>query len=105
EYIIEDSINLAESIPMVEVVVQPRASKHPEIRAFYNNGFQVTESVRNSAKDQIQKSISKLLGFAGYKERYWKSEVISYNKSVRGIWSPFHAAPFTFRKVPKRDEY
>ncbi|PVU87958.1 hypothetical protein BB559_005797 [Furculomyces boomerangus] len=96
-----DSINFSKRNPNVEVVVQPRPSRHPIIRAFYVNGRQRVLCVKNMQKEEVNQTLEKLMGFAGNYNRLWKKPVISNTPSVRGIWSPFHNEPFTFKEAKK----
>ncbi|OMJ30095.1 54S ribosomal protein L51, mitochondrial [Smittium culicis] len=105
EYIVKNSIELAKKLPMIELVVQPRPSRHPIIRAFYANGRQRVYCVKNSSNDEIENTLQRLLGFSGNYNQLWKKPVISNNPSVRGIWSPFNSHQFSISSPKKSENY
>ncbi|KAJ1861424.1 39S ribosomal protein L51, mitochondrial [Coemansia sp. RSA 1722] len=90
EYLQKQAIKFAQENPQIEVVVQPRPSKHPVIRAFYTNGHQKTKCVRKCVVDEIPEVVKSLRDHSGHKLRKWNRYVISDTPSVRGIYSPFH---------------
>ncbi|OLY82974.1 54S ribosomal protein L51, mitochondrial [Smittium mucronatum] len=95
DFLIARSQKLAHANPAIELIVQPRPSRHPIVRAFYANGRQRVYCVKNKTPDEINTVIERLLGFAGNYNQLWKKPVISNNPSVRGIWSPFNSHSFT----------
>ncbi|KAJ2784877.1 39S ribosomal protein L51, mitochondrial [Coemansia interrupta] len=90
EYLQKEAIQFSRNNPQIEVVVQPRPSKHPIIRAFYTNGHQKTKCVRKCTVDEIPEVVKSLRDHSGHKLRKWNRYVISDTPSVRGIYSPFH---------------
>ncbi|KAJ2790737.1 39S ribosomal protein L51, mitochondrial [Coemansia guatemalensis] len=90
EYLQKSAIDFAKENPQIEVVVQPRPSRHPIIRAFYTNGYQKTKCVRKCSVDEIPEVVKSLRDHSGHKLRRWNKYVISDTPSVRGIYSPFH---------------
>ncbi|KAF5208742.1 putative 54S ribosomal protein [Clavispora lusitaniae] len=65
---------------------------HPQVTFHYNNGAKNVVDVRNlSALDLAKKLVehSQKSGNAPFK---FNHKVMSSNESVRGIWSPLHAA-------------
>ncbi|KAJ2456178.1 39S ribosomal protein L51, mitochondrial [Coemansia sp. RSA 2336] len=90
EYLQTEAIEFAKQNPQIEVVVQPRPSKHPIIRAFYTNGQQKTKCVRKCSTQEIPQVVKSLRDHSGRKLLRWNRYVISDTPSVRGIYSPFH---------------
>ncbi|KAJ1960549.1 39S ribosomal protein L51, mitochondrial [Dipsacomyces acuminosporus] len=90
EYLQTQAIHFAKQNPQIEVVVQPRPSKHPIIRAFYTNGRQKTKCVRRCSTEEIPEVVKSLRDHSGHKLLRWNRYVISDTPSVRGIYSPFH---------------
>ncbi|KAJ2002435.1 39S ribosomal protein L51, mitochondrial [Coemansia thaxteri] len=90
EYLQTEAVRFAKENPQIEVVVQPRPSKHPIIRAFYTNGEQKTKCVRKCLTDEIPEVVKSLRDHSGHRLRRWNRYVISDTPSVRGIYSPFH---------------
>ncbi|KAJ1897928.1 39S ribosomal protein L51, mitochondrial, partial [Kickxella alabastrina] len=43
EYLQKQAVKFSQENPQIEVIVQPRPSRHPIIRAFYTNGQQKTK--------------------------------------------------------------
>ncbi|KAJ1951358.1 39S ribosomal protein L51, mitochondrial [Linderina macrospora] len=90
DYLQGAAVKFAKENPQIEVVVQPRPSRHPIIRAFYTNGAQKAKCLRKVKSDDIPEVVKSLRDHAGYKLRRWNKYVISDTPSVRGIFSPFH---------------
>ncbi|CAL9727594.1 large ribosomal subunit protein mL43 [Monosporozyma unispora] len=69
-----------------------KKSGHPVITGFYNNGRNKPICVRNMDPIEINKKLEILMNSSGDILRRWtkNDNVRSLNKSVRGIWSPFH---------------
>ncbi|QSL64865.1 hypothetical protein MERGE_002169 [Pneumocystis wakefieldiae] len=76
--------------PHIEMIVSRRPGKHPIIRGIYVNGREKVICVRNLDPQQILKKAELLRNSSGAKLKKVKWPVSSMNKSVRGIWSPFH---------------
>ncbi|KAF8932444.1 39S ribosomal protein L51, mitochondrial [Dissophora ornata] len=93
DYVKKDLIQFAKEHPHVEVIVTPRPSKHPVIRGLYLNGKDKVICVRNMEPKDIAGKVTLLKESSGNKMKVFKKPVISTTESVRGIWSPFHAAP------------
>ncbi|KAI9505215.1 39S ribosomal protein L51, mitochondrial [Coemansia spiralis] len=90
EYLRKDAIQFAKNNPQIEVIVQPRPSRHPVIRAFYVNGKHKEKCVRKCSADEIPEVVKSLRDHSGHRLQRWKQYVISDTPSVRGIYSPFH---------------
>ncbi|KAJ1834142.1 39S ribosomal protein L51, mitochondrial [Coemansia sp. RSA 2706] len=90
EYLQTEAVKFAQSNPQIEVIVQPRPSKHPIVRAFYTNGQQKTKCVRKCSAEEIPEVVKSLRDHSGHKLHRWNRYVISDTPSVRGIYSPFH---------------
>ncbi|KAJ2795933.1 39S ribosomal protein L51, mitochondrial [Coemansia sp. 'formosensis'] len=90
EYLQKEATRFASENPQIEVVVQPRPSKHPIVRAFYTNGEQKTKCVRRCSAGEIPEIVKSLRDHSGHKLHRWNRYVISDTPSVRGIYSPFH---------------
>ncbi|KAJ2660926.1 39S ribosomal protein L51, mitochondrial [Coemansia sp. RSA 1199] len=90
KYLQTRAIQFAHENPQIEVVVQPRPSKHPIIRAHYTNGLQKTKCLRGVQEDEIPEVVKSLRDHSGMRLRRWKKYVVSDTPSVRGIYSPFH---------------
>ncbi|PVU92748.1 hypothetical protein BB561_003629 [Smittium simulii] len=101
QFLLKEALNLAKEYPMVEIIVKPAPYKHPVAIAHYNNGKKLEFCLRNLPEIKVKKNIERLLGFAGFEKRLWKERVLSTTPSVRGIWSPFHTTPFSFRDCKK----
>ncbi|KAI9793842.1 MAG: 39S ribosomal protein L51, mitochondrial [Peltula sp. TS41687] len=88
--------SFARANPSIEITVSPRPSAHPIIRGSYVNGREKVVCVRNLSTRQILKKAVLLRDASGKKNR-WRTRagvVLSGGQeSVRGIWSPMHAAP------------
>ncbi|KAJ2524010.1 39S ribosomal protein L51, mitochondrial [Coemansia sp. RSA 2049] len=90
EYLQKEALEFAKGNPQIEVIVQPRPSKHPLIRAFYTNGKQKTKTVRKCSIEEIPEVVKSLRDHSGHTLRRWNKYVLSDTPSVRGIFSPFH---------------
>ncbi|KAJ1794083.1 39S ribosomal protein L51, mitochondrial [Coemansia sp. RSA 2399] len=90
EYLQKEALDFAKENPQIEVIVQPRPSKHPLIRAFYTNGKQKTKTLRKCSAAEIPEVVKSLRDHSGHKLLRWNKYVISNTPSVRGIFSPFH---------------
>ncbi|KAI8320616.1 hypothetical protein GQ54DRAFT_312512 [Martensiomyces pterosporus] len=90
EYLQTEAMKFAKENPQIEIVVQPRPSRHPIVRALYANGQQKTKCVRRCSADEIPEVVKSLRDHSGHKLRRWNRYVISDTPSVRGIYSPFH---------------
>ncbi|KAJ2356740.1 39S ribosomal protein L51, mitochondrial [Coemansia erecta] len=90
EYLQTEAVRFAQMNPQIEVIVQPRPSKHPIIRALYTNGQQKTKCVRKCSVDEIPEVVKSLRDHSGVRLRRWNRYVVSDTPSVRGIYSPFH---------------
>ncbi|KAJ1733374.1 39S ribosomal protein L51, mitochondrial [Coemansia biformis] len=91
-YLQSEAIGFAKNNPQIEVIVQPRPSRHPIIRAFYTNGEQKAKCVRRCTVDEIPEVVKSLRDHSGHRLRRWNNYVISDTPSVRGIYSPFHVS-------------
>lgn len=71
-----------------------RKSGHPIIRAEYTNGREKVVCVRNLNIDNVENKMKLLKDSSGDILRKWtkNDNVQTLNNSVRGIWSPLHAA-------------
>ncbi|KAF9581794.1 39S ribosomal protein L43, mitochondrial [Lunasporangiospora selenospora] len=85
EYLKNDLFKFAKEHPHVEVIVNPRPSKHPVIRGLYLNGKDKVVCVRNMQPTGIAEKVSLLKNSAGNKMKHYKKPVISTTESVRGI--------------------
>lgn len=90
EYLQKEVTKFSRENPQIEVIVQPRPSKHPVVRAFYVNGKQKTKCVRTCSVTEIPEVVKSLRDHSGHRLRRWNRFVISDTPSVRGIYSPFH---------------
>lgn len=89
--------NWARRYPQIEFEVV-RRSGHPVVTGWYTNGRQKPICVRNMSPHEIDTKLQLLVNSSGEILRRWtkNDNVRSLNKSVRGIWSPFHTG-----EVPK----
>ncbi|KAJ2782249.1 39S ribosomal protein L51, mitochondrial [Coemansia javaensis] len=92
EYLQTRAVQFARDNPQIEVIVQPRPSRHPIVRAFYTNGQQRTKCVRRCTVDEIPEVVKSLRDHSGHRLRRWNKYVLSDTPSVRGIYSPFHTS-------------
>lgn len=71
-----------------------RKSGHPLLRAEYTNGREKVICVRNLNIDNVENKLKLLKDSDGdiLRRRTKNDNVESLNSSVRGIWSPLHAA-------------
>ncbi|KAI3399401.1 hypothetical protein diail_7128 [Diaporthe ilicicola] len=76
--------------PEIEITVSPRPTKHPIIHAHYINGNIRTICVSSMHANQIQNKVDLLRDSTGESNKKLSKPVKSLNKSVRGIWSPYH---------------
>lgn len=81
----------ARAHPQIEIHVSPRPRKHPVVRGHYINGREKAICVRNLQKEQILAKTELLRDASGEKLKRETKPVTSFNESVRGVWSPFHA--------------
>lgn len=85
----EDIRKVAAENPKVEFVVEKK-SGHPIVQGFYANGNVKSVCVRNYEPSKILEKINLVRNSSGNKLQKYQRAVESNNKSVRGIWSPFH---------------
>ncbi|CAB4252071.1 similar to Saccharomyces cerevisiae YPR100W MRPL51 Mitochondrial ribosomal protein of the large subunit [Maudiozyma barnettii] len=71
-----------------------RKPGHPILRAEYTNGREKVICVRNLSSEGIEAKLKLLRDSSGDQLRRWtkNDNVRTLNSSVRGIWSPIHAA-------------
>lgn len=83
--------NIASKHQQIEFEIVKK-SGHPVITGWYNNGRHKPICVKNMEPMEIDKKLEILMTSSGdILRRYTKNDnVKSLNKSVRGIWSPFH---------------
>lgn len=70
-----------------------KKSGHPVITGYYNNGRNKPICVKNMKPNEIDKKLQILVDSSGDILRRWtkNDNVRSLNKSIRGVWSPFHS--------------
>lgn len=71
-----------------------RKPGHPILRAEYTNGREKVICIRNLPTNVIEEKLKLLRDSSGDQLRRWtkNDNVRTLNSSVRGIWSPIHAA-------------
>lgn len=71
-----------------------RKPGHPILRAEYTNGREKVICIRNLSTNVIEEKLKLLRDSSGDQLRRWtkNDNVRTLNNSVRGIWSPIHAA-------------
>ncbi|KAL3230764.1 Large ribosomal subunit protein mL43 [Nakaseomyces bracarensis] len=86
-----DKLALNEPHIQFEVV---RKSGHPIVRAHYTNGREKVICVRGEDRNVVENRIKQLKECSGeiLHKRVAGHNVETLNTSVRGIWSPLHAA-------------
>lgn len=84
---------LSHELPHIQFNVVKK-SGHPLLRAEYTNGGEKVVCVRNLNIDNVEKKLKLLKDSSGeiLRRRSKNQNVESLNKSVRGVWSPFHSA-------------
>ena len=84
---------IAKEHPYIEFDVV-RKPGHPLLKAEYTNSREKIICVRNMNIDVIENKLKLLRDSSGDVLRHWtkNDNVRSLNSSVRGIWSPLHAA-------------
>jgi large subunit ribosomal protein L43 len=82
----------AKSNPGVEIHISPRPAAHPVIRGHYINGKEKAVCVRNLEMEQVLQKAELLRDASGEVNQRTRGKITSTNESVRGVWSPFHAA-------------
>lgn len=85
--------NVAMANPYIQFDVF-RKPGHPILRAEYTNGREKVICVRNMNIDVIENKMKLLRDSSGDQLRRWtkNDNVRTLNSSVRGVWSPLHAA-------------
>ncbi|KAI9295418.1 hypothetical protein K502DRAFT_364993 [Neoconidiobolus thromboides FSU 785] len=87
-------VPFAKQNPETEVIIKHQPWKHPKIEARYNCGTVREVEIPNFKPKEILTKFQALQSSQGGKEvDFSKRRVLSTNESVRGMWSPFHAAP------------
>lgn len=71
-----------------------RKPGHPVLKAEYTNGREKAICVRNLNIDVVENKMKLLRDSSGEQLRRWtkNDNVQTLNSSVRGVWSPLHAA-------------
>ncbi|KXT16895.1 hypothetical protein AC579_4768 [Pseudocercospora musae] len=82
----------AKENPQIEITVSPRPGRHPVVTGTYINGRIKPICVRNMEVTEIMQKVLLLRNANGEKLRRVTRPVKSLNESVRGVWSPHHAA-------------
>lgn len=83
----------AQQYPSVEFHVLEKPGKHPVLFGNYLNDLTKQICVRKWNIDVVENKLKLLLNASGKKLSKPKHTVVSQNKSVRGIWSPFYVQP------------
>ncbi|VEU19701.1 DEKNAAC100908 [Brettanomyces naardenensis] len=91
--------NFATENPEVEFQVLSKPGFHPVIRGFYTNSQTKQICCRKWNADVIENKLKLLINSSGRQLVKPKQKVVSMNKSVRGIWSPFHVDPSQRYKI------
>lgn len=92
-FLVSERLNdLAKKYKHIEFEIVKK-SGHPVITGWYTNGRNKPICVRNLEPNEIDKKLRLLIDSSGDILRRWtkNDNIRSLNKSVRGIWSPFHA--------------
>lgn len=79
--------------PQVEFKVLTKPGFHPVIKGFYPHDNTKQICCRKWNIDVIENKLKLLINSSGKQLTKPKQNVVSSNKSVRGIWSPFHVDP------------
>ncbi|CCD22644.1 mitochondrial 54S ribosomal protein mL43 NDAI_0A04890 [Naumovozyma dairenensis CBS 421] len=84
---------LAKQYPFIQFHVMKK-SGHPILRAEYNNNREKVICVRNLNIDNVENKLKLLKDSSGdvLRKRTKNDNVETLNNSVRGVWSPIHAA-------------
>ncbi|KEI36282.1 uncharacterized protein L969DRAFT_91128 [Mixia osmundae IAM 14324] len=92
DFLANDVVEFARSVPSVEVIVKQRKAGHPIVRGHYVNGRDKVICLRGLEGTGVQQKVKLLVDASGQKLRRIKAEhpVQSTNESVRGMWSAFH---------------
>ncbi|QPG75636.1 hypothetical protein FOA43_002993 [Brettanomyces nanus] len=89
----------ASQYPEVAFQVLDKPGFHPVIKGFYSNNQTKQICCRKLNADMIENKLKLIINSSGRKLTKPKQKVISLNKSVRGIWSPFHVDPSERYKI------
>lgn len=89
----------AQQYPEVEFKVLQKPGFHPVIKGFYTNNNTKQICCRKWNADVIQNKLKLLISSSGSKLKKPTQKVESMNKSVRGIWSPYHVDPSQRYKI------
>lgn len=65
---------------------------HPKLLFDYNNSRSKEIEIANLSQNEILKKLDEYSQTSGNELFKWNHKVLSDNESVRGIWSPLHAA-------------
>ncbi|KAH3663567.1 hypothetical protein OGAPHI_004968 [Ogataea philodendri] len=91
--------SFAEQYPHIHFNVLEKPGFHPVLRAEYTDGLDKQICVRKWDVNVVENKLKLLVNSSGRKLSKPKQLVKSLNKSVRGIWSPFHVDPSQRHKV------
>lgn len=89
QFLQNDIKTLAAKYPKISFEVV-KDSGHPVLRGLYSNGKEKVICVRNYEPAKIAEKIRLLTQSSGAQLKKYTVAVESPNKSVRGVWSPFH---------------
>ncbi|KAG7808560.1 hypothetical protein KL921_003642 [Ogataea angusta] len=89
----------AQQYPQIQFHILQKPGFHPVLRAQYTDGLEKQICTRKWNVDVVENKLKLLINSSGRKLSKPKQFVKSLNKSVRGIWSPFHVDPSQRYKV------
>lgn len=81
---------VAERYPEIEFKVMEKPGQHPVLFGEYASDLNKQICVRKWNMDVIENKLKLIVNASGKKLTKPKQAVVSQNKSVRGIWSPFY---------------
>lgn len=81
---------VAKQYPQIEFKVNEKPGQHPVLFGEYASDLTKQICVRKENMDVIENKLKLVINSSGKNLSKPKQAVVSQNKSVRGIWSPFY---------------